>query len=420
MGGMGVLAQIETVKLTARIEFSIHVFWHIHFLVTCCLSIKIITSSSKELFIMSVNLSRRTFLAGALIAPAVSLLGCGGGGASPLPIFPGGGTRNVVRQWNDMILQAIRVVKPGPPIVARSLAIMSTSIYDAWAAYDSKALGTRLGGTLRRPAAESTQANKEKALSFAAYRALVDLYPTQLALFDAQMTALGYDKADVSTDTTTPSGIGNAVAAALLTYRHTDGSNQLGDLHAGAYTDTTGYTTPNTPDLLADPNRWQPLRISDGVGGTIIQKYVGPHWGNVKPFALVSGSQFRPNVVLPKAGSAEYIAQCQTIIDYSANLTDTQKLLTEYWADGPKSEQPPGHWYLFADYVSQRDAHDLDTDVKMFFIVGNAVMDAGIACWDAKRVYDSIRPVSAIKYAFKGTDDPSVGRSRRRNDLVAG
>src|SRR5947207_10844977 len=82
---------------------------------------------------------------------------------------------SVVIDWNNATLQAIRVSKIGPPMVARALGIVHACAYDAWAAYDSVAVNTQSGGTLRRPAVEQTLANKAQALSFAAYRALVDL-----------------------------------------------------------------------------------------------------------------------------------------------------------------------------------------------------------------------------------------------------
>ena len=90
------------------------------------------------------------------------------------------------------------------------------------------------------------------------------------------------------------------------------------------------------------------------------------------------------------------------MIAISAGLTDQQKMIAEYWLDGPNSEQPPGHWALFAQYVSQRDHHTLDDDVKMFFVLSNAIFDAGIAAWDAKREYDSVRPITAITFLFRG------------------
>jgi hypothetical protein len=57
---------------------------------------------------------------------------------------------------------------------------------------------------------------------------------------------------------------------------------------------------------------------------------------------------------------------------------------------------------LFAEYVSVRDQHTLNEDVKMFFALSNAMLDASIAAWDAKRAYDSVRPITAINVLYKG------------------
>src|SRR5439155_11736244 len=133
--------------------------------------------------------------------------------------------------------------------------------YDAWAAYDPVAVGTRLGGTLRRPLVEQTPTNKKMAISFAAYRALVDLFPQsdQVPKFQALLRGLGYDPADTCTDTRHPDGIGNVAAQAVLDFRHHDGANQLGDLHPGPYSDYTGYTPVNTPDQINDPGNYSAL-----------------------------------------------------------------------------------------------------------------------------------------------------------------
>lgn len=314
----------------------------------------------------------------------------------------------VVVTWDKVALQAIRDTHPGPPIVARMLAVTHTCIYDAWAAYDSVAVGTRLGGTLRQPVSERTPANKQKAMSFAAYRALVDLFPTEVAKFNVVMTQLGYNPADASTDVSTPSGVGNVACQAVLTYRHQDGSNQLGDLHPGAYSDYTNYVSVNDPDHINDPNHWQPLRVSDGHGGFVIQKFIAPHWGHVIPFSLKRPDQFAPKDpnFYPK-DAAQYLKQAQQVLDYSANLTDRQKVIAEYWADGPSSELPPGHWALFAEFVSARDQHTLDQDAKMFFAMTNAVLDASVSSWHFKRVYDYVRPVSAIHFLFAGQQVPA-------------
>jgi len=334
----------------------------------------------------------------------------------------------VVVTWNKAALEAIqRSPHPGPPQMARALAILHTCIYDAWAAYDPVALGTQLGGTLRRPPAERTPDHKHKAISFAAYRALVDLFPSvdQVAAFDGVMSALGYNPTDTSIDTTTASGIGNVAAQAVLTFRHNDGANQLGDLHPGAYADHTGYVPVNVPGTIVDANRWQPLDVPNTGGTAIIgapanpchtsqdvapsttagpgvtrQTYIGPHWGLVIPFALTSGAQLRPPTGPEQHGTSGYQLQADQILAYSATLTDEQKVIAEYWADGPTSELPPGHWCLFAQCASSHAHHDLDADVTMFFALTNAIFDASIACWEAKRAFDSIRPVTAVDFVL--------------------
>ncbi|MEQ1743162.1 MAG: DUF6851 domain-containing protein [Candidatus Nitrotoga sp.] len=312
--------------------------------------------------------------------------------------FSAGNT--VVTKWNDAALEAIRITHPGPPIVARSLAITNTCMYDAWAAYDNKAKGTRLGNNLRRPNGERTATNKEKAVSYAAYKCLSDLFPTEVASFNAVMATLGYNANDNSVNVATAAGIGNVAAKAVLDFRHHDGSNQLGDLNPGAYSDYTGYTPVNTPTTINDPNRWQPLQI-----GANVQKFIAPHWGNVTPYALKSGSQFRKTLPKPadfNTEPARYDLQALQVLEYSAHLTDEKKVIAEYWADGPSSELPPGHWVLFAEFVSERDHNSVDKDVKMFFAMTNAVLDASIASWDAKRFFDYVRPVTAIHLLFAG------------------
>ena len=77
-------------------------------------------------------------------------------------------------------------------------------------------------------------------------------------------------------------------------------------------------------------------------------------------------------------------------------------MIAEYWANGPHTELLSGHWDLFAQFVSNRDEHNVDEDVKMFFVMTNAIFDAGIAAWDAKRSFDSVRPVTAIPFLFQG------------------
>jgi hypothetical protein len=322
---------------------------------------------------------------------------------------------NLVIQWNDAALQGVRDSKLGPPMVSRALAIVHTCIYDAWAAYDDRALGTQFGGALRQPHFERTRSNRAEAISFAAFRALVDLFPQdEDTVFRPLMQRLGYNSDDRLTNTATPSGVGNAACAAVLDFRHNDGSNQLGNLSGAGtpYADYTGYQPVNPPSevpvdpaKVIDTNRWQPLQYKDATGNLVTQQFVGPQWYKVTPFALRSGDQFRARLSLigPAAyGYSEFREQAADLVQLSAGLTDEQKMVAEYWADGPHSELPPGHWNLFAQYVSARDRHSLEQDVKLFFALSNAVFDAGIVAWDAKRAFDSARPATVIPFLFQG------------------
>ncbi|MDJ0900002.1 MAG: vanadium-dependent haloperoxidase [Xenococcus sp. MO_188.B8] len=333
--------------------------------------------------------------------------------------------------WDQAVQKAVVNLAPGPTIASRAYSMMHTAIFDAWAAYDPTAIATQLGDDLQRPAVEVTEANKQEAISYAAYQVLADLFPSQVDIFDSLMAELGYDPENRTTDTTTAAGIGNVSAQALLHFRHYDGSNQLGENPNGdgsPYSNYTSYQPVNSVDEIRNLELWTPeyVPIDDPNGS--VQKFLTPQWGEVIPFALDSGAQFRPVAPEPfllveghvdlgaqtialadgsvldidrsLIGSVinpEFINQATEVIKLSAKLTDEQKLIAEFWEDGGGTAFPPGTWMTFGQFVSARDDHSLDDDVKLFFSLGNAVFDAGIATWEAKVFYDYVRPVRAIR-----------------------
>jgi hypothetical protein len=338
----------------------------------------------------------------------------------------------VVVQWNNALLQGVRDSKIGPPMVARALAIVHTCMYDAWAAYDERATTTVPVPELHRPT-DRSQAHVEAAVNIAAYRCATDLFPgDKNSVFIPLLEFLGQDPNNDSLDGSTAAGIGNLVAVAVLADRHHDGANQLGDLTASGapYADWTGYTAENPPSRvpvnlasIVDPNHWQPVQYTDATGALVTQGFLGAQWYRVKPFALTSGDQFRSFLAQygpATYGTDEYVRQAQELIALSANLTDEQKMIAEYWKDGPHSETPPGHWCLFAQFVSARDHHTLAADVKMFFALTNAVFDASLACWDAKRAFDSVRPATAIPFLFHGQQIRSWGGPNQGTIIMDG
>jgi hypothetical protein len=362
---------------------------------------------------------------------------------SPSLVFTGvtgmqGGLKaeSTVARWNNATLQAAQHAKLAAQMASRALAIVHTCMYDAWAAYDEEAVATQLSGALRRPIGERTQSNKDRAISYAAFRALSDVLPVDTeSVYKPLMRQLGYDLNDKSTDIETPAGIGNVACAAVLEFRHQDQANQLGNMlrrerpaseggprratqdsdskvAIGPYADWSGYDPVNPPGTVpvrfpfakpVNPDRWQPLTYTDSTGNLVLQMFSGAQWRFVVPFALGSGEELRGTVEPgpAKYGTPEYEEQSREVIDLSANLTDRQKTIAEYWSDGPNAEQTLGHWFRFGEFVSKRDHHSLDDDVKMYFAMSNAMLDASIAAWDAKRMYDSVRPVTAIALLFQ-------------------
>lgn len=354
-------------------------------------------------------------------------------------------------QWDQATQQAIIATKVGPTITTRALALVHTAMYDAWAAYDELAIATQLGDELQRPSAENTDANKEEAMSMAAYRVLTELFPDQTAIFNTLLAELGYDASNTSTNTRTPAGIGNVSAEALMAVRRSDGSNQLGDDPNGTagvpYSDISGYTPINPVGAPTDITLWTPEFVPiDSTPGTedSIQSFLTPHWGDVTPFSLSSGGELRPVAPEPFLlvdGTVDlaaktitladnsvvtitpdivgsiinpaFIQQAEDVVSASANLTDEQKLIAEFWEDGGGTSFPPGTWMTFGQFVSARDNHSLDDDAKLFFTLANAEFDSSIATWEAKRFYDYARPVRAIRdlgeLGLIGEFDASLG-----------
>ena len=131
---------------------------------------------------------------------------------------PNEATDNAILRWDERLLETDpgEPQITGPTVTARAIGILHTATYDAWAAYDATAVDTRQ--RLRTdagpapPGPERTTENKSKAISYAAYRVLLNLFPSRRQhlqrLHERQPAAI--DPTDTSIDPATPQGIGNA------------------------------------------------------------------------------------------------------------------------------------------------------------------------------------------------------------------
>ena len=318
------------------------------------------------------------------------------------------GVNNLAYQWGQMALTATandtERFQPRPTITSRYLGLIFISVFDAWCMYEAKAIPVYLDGISRRPPTEHNLKNKEIAISFAAFRTMNEYYYSDTVLFADFMKQLGLDPANETLDPSTPEGIGNLAAKAVIEARKHDGANQYGEEEGAdgeAYFNYVGYEPINSADKKVDGNRWQPKYFSDGKGGTFAPACLTPFWDKVRPIALTSGDQFRPGPP-PMLGSKQLEQEVKEVVEMQGNLTDYQKALVEFMRDGPQSVQQAGHWLKFAQDVSRRDNHTLDQDVKMYFYNQVVAMDAFIASWDSKMFYDYARPYALVHEYYEG------------------
>lgn len=335
------------------------------------------------------EMTKRAFLYG--VAGATLMAGCGGSNFNP------DRGHTVVRSLNELLLTLIAKSTLGPPPTARAIAMVSTAMFDAFACYDPIATGTRYGSSLRQPANRRTQSATITAITHAAMHVLMHLFPANANEIRDSIASLGEDPDALMIQSSDPALIGYRVATALINYRKDDGSNASNN-----YVDTSHYMPVNSPDAVSDPSRWQPLLASNGLPTT----FTCPHWGTVVPFALTNGSILRPRSV-PEFATPAYMGQLTELLRMMETLDDRKKSIAEYWADGPKSVRPPGHWLVLAMEAVYRRNLSLRDEVTIYFAIGNAMLDASIACWDCKRYYDTSRPITAIQYLFDGKSVPS-------------
>jgi hypothetical protein len=387
--------------------------------------------------------------------------------------------RSVARVWDEAMLDAIRRDLPAPTTHARNLFHASAAMWDAWAAYDPTADGYFVK---EKDTAPDVEAARETAISYAAYRVLLWRYSyganMQVTFEELSriMESLCLRITFTSTKGSSPAALGNRIAAAAIRFGKKDGS--LERLH---YADES-YVPANTPLVVSDagtamhdPTFWQPLALDQNIAQNGIavpgkvQTFVGAQWGHVRGFALPRSQMGVPiDPGAPAIGTpaaAAYKEAAVDVIRRSATLdpadgqmidigldamgnnplgtndgrgyalnpvtgkpyapervprADFARILAEFWADGPNSETPPGHWNVLANQVSDSPqlagrigpgaADRLRWDVKLYFALNGAVHDAAIAAWGLKRRYQSVRPISMIRYlASHGqSSDPAL------------
>jgi membrane-associated phospholipid phosphatase len=278
---------------------------------------------------------------------------------------------DIVTNWNEIALLAIKTDKTPAPMASRTLAILHTAIYDAVNGITRTHEPYLVSGKPRG------EASAEAAASAAAHLVLVQLYPAQQATFDA---AYNNALAAIGNKPKQRAGIawGELVANTILTVRANDGAAEV-----------VTYIPGNRP------GDWQPTPPA-------FASALLPQWPGVKPFAMTSGSQFRPSVP-PGLRSAVYAFDFNLTKQLgskdSTRRTAEQTAIALFWADGAGTVTPPGHWNVIARDVAAQRGNTMEQNARLFALLNIAEADAAIIAWDCKYAYNFWRPITAIRAA---------------------
>ena len=396
---------------------------------------------------------------------------------------PGG---SIARRWNEQLLQAVRRDLPRPTVHARNLFHVSAALWDVWSAYDDRTLGYLVEESRVGP-----DTDVETAMSYAAYRLLTHRYgsavggETSTDCFNRFMAVLGLDPADTRTAGDSPVAFGNRVALAYIEAFANDGANEAND-----YVDPGGFE-PDAPRLTVDSpgsntndtSSWQQIVLAEAVSqngipeGSGVRAYIGAHWGEVTPFAIERPEPGTPYYSPPNVpgGERDLASAAVEVLRYGAELDvedgvefdsspasygnnplgtndgngyelnpftgqryepnivrrgDFTRLMAEFWADGPTSETPPGHWNTIANDASDHPEMQLrlfgegeplerlSWDVHLYLALNGALHDAAIAAWELKREHLTARPITLIRtLGARGQSSDPDGPSYARDGI---
>ena len=276
-------------------------------------------------------------------------------------------SRLATLHWNAVARTLVARNRIDPLWSVRTYALLSIAQHDAIAAVEM-----RFGSGVNVPSA--AEAVEDAAIAAASATVLNRVLPGELPYLSdalqAHKDALLSDGASAEA-VSEGAEIGRRAAKRVMQLREDDGADNL------------FAVSP-----LPGPSAWSANPRSN------THYALRPLWGSVRPFFLSRSSQFRP-VSPPPRGSAEFERALRAVRTTSQSRTREQVQTARYWDDGGGTATPPGHWNsLAAEIIVQRGLTNRES-ARVLALLNIAMMDASIACWEAKYTYWLLRPSQA-------------------------
>ena len=329
-----------------------------------------------------------------------------------------------VQHWNQLLSDLIAQQAIGPTRASRAYALFNTALYDLWAGLDPQAQ-TVYGA----PSIPLQAGQLEPALHRLAAQVLRQWFPESAEQINRELATVAR-VAHASKEHVAQIEV--VLKQQLLTLPALDPGPEAG---------------PAAPPFDPAERRidgWMPEHVPIDDPSAARESFLTPYWGAIPAFASDDVTALRPQgpepfllvdevvasldlavaelqleqdwlaadgTTYPAGGYAvadhdwlvgeiinpAFIQQAQDVVEIQRNLTDEQKLIAEFWESGSGTAFPPGDWIAIASFMADQQPLSLSEEIKLFFGVGQAVGDAGIAAWDAKLHFNYARPVRVIR-----------------------
>jgi membrane-associated phospholipid phosphatase len=323
-------------------------------------------------------------------------------GSSRNPKWADDFSSDVASTWFELLYDIVKAERTAPPQASRIFGITAIALYESivTGAKRNRSLTGQLNDLAWVPQPKKKDKNSEHhwptVANFAVANTVRKLFPTISpnsldAINKLEQRFASQVKTKISTpDYERSASHGQAVAEAIIEWAETDGLSIHNNCPYVPF-QVNGAWEPTPPAF--NPNPLQPC------------------WGLIRPMVLTSGEECSPRghpIFSNDAGSVFFAAALE-VYDVVLELTDEQKTIADYWADGAGvTGTPPGHWIAIVSQIARKDRLSLAAAAEAYARVGIAVHDAFISCWNAKYAYNLQRPVTYINDNIDGSWLPYI------------